>query len=131
MKSIKIINAHRFLRAHSRMHACTKLLTNMKSIGEVMEDTLVSPWRGSPETENNVREQVRARYGDVVADSFSAATDAMPLLSWAAYGFRVRKNEKALKSISYVEVKNDKGEVERKIRRVVNLFHRRQVEKLV
>ena len=96
-----------------------------------MEDTLVSPWRGSPETENNVREQVRARYGDVVADSFSAATDAMPLLSWAAYGFRVRKNEKALKSISYVEVKNDKGEVERKIRRVVNLFHRRQVEKLV
>ncbi|HWO07796.1 MAG TPA: hypothetical protein VNM40_04440 [Candidatus Paceibacterota bacterium] len=102
----------------------------MKSISEVMEDSLVSPWRGSEQTAEHVREQVRERYGDEVADSFSPATDAMPLLSWAAYGFRVRKGEKALKSITYVEVKNDKGEVEKKIRRVINIFHRKQVEKV-
>lgn len=95
-----------------------------------MEDALVSPWRGSEQTAEHVREQIRERYGDDIADEYDPARDAMPLLSWAAYGFRVRKGEKALRSISYVEVKNDKGEVEKKIRRAVNLFHRKQVEKV-
>lgn len=102
----------------------------MKTIGEAIEDAIVSPWRGSEQTAEHVREQLRERYGDDVADEFNPTTDAMPLLSWAAYGFRVRKGEKALKSVSFVEVKNDRGEVEKKIRRVVNLFHRRQVEKV-
>jgi hypothetical protein len=102
----------------------------MKSIGEVMEDTIISPWRGSEQTAEMVREQIRERWGDACAKSFSAETDCMPLLSWAAYGYRVRKGEKALKSVTYVEVKNDKGEIEKKIRRVINLFHRRQVDKI-
>ena len=96
-----------------------------------MEDSIVSPWRGSEQTAEHVREQLRERYGDEVADEFNPATDAAPLLTWAAYGFRVRKNEKALKSISYVELKNDEGKVEKKIRKVVNLFHRCQVDKVL
>jgi hypothetical protein len=102
----------------------------MKSIGQIMEDSIMSPWRGSPETEEHVREQVRERFGDAAADSFSAAKDAMPLLSWSAFGYRVKRGARALKSITYVEVKGEDGKVEKKIRKVVNLFHRNDVEKV-
>ena len=96
-----------------------------------MADALVSPYRGSEQTYEMVREQIRERWGDECADEFDPHTDAMPLVSWASYGYRVKAGSKALKSVTYVEVKNDKGEVEKKIRRVVNLFHKRQVEKAV
>ncbi len=98
----------------------------MKKVAEILK----SPWRGSEKTLELVREQVRERYGNEVADEFLASEDAMPLVSWASYGYRVRKGEKALKSITFVEVLNDKGEVEKKIKRTCNLFHRKQVEKV-
>jgi hypothetical protein len=93
---------------------------------QIME--IISPYRGSEATYEMVREQIRARFGDECADEFDPHSDAMPLVSWAKYNFRVRKGEKAFKSVTFVEVKNDRGEVEKKIRRVVYLFHRRQVE---
>jgi hypothetical protein len=98
----------------------------MQSIKEV-----VSPWRGSEQTADAVREQIRQRWGDEVADEFDATHDAMPLVSWAAYGYKVRKGSKALKSVTYVDVKDDEGKVERKIRRSINLFHKRDVERIV
>ncbi|HWO07261.1 MAG TPA: hypothetical protein VNM40_01600 [Candidatus Paceibacterota bacterium] len=101
----------------------------MKSIKEVMDASVVSPWRGSEKTAEDVREQVRERYGDEVADEFDPASDAMPLLSWARFGYRVKRGERSLRSITFVEVKNDKGEVEKKYKRIVHLFHRLQVEK--
>ena len=102
----------------------------MKSIKEVISGGLISPYRGSEATYEMVKEQLRQRYGDKCANEFDAYTDAMPLISWASYGYRVRKNEKALKSVTYLEVKNDRGEIEKKIRRVVNLFHKNQVQKV-
>ena len=40
-----------------------------------------------------------------------------------------QKNPRREKNLGNWEVKNDRGEVERKIRRVVNLFHKNQVTK--
>ena len=97
----------------------------MKKVKEILK----SPWKGSEKTFEMVQEQLRERYGDDVAEGFNAAEDAMPFSSWLSYGYRVRKGEKALKSVTFVEVLNDKGEVEKKIRRTCNLFHRKQVEK--
>jgi hypothetical protein len=54
----------------------------------------------------------------------------MPFASWLSYGYRVRPKERSLKSITFVEVKNDKGEVEKTIRRTCHLFHRNQVQKV-
>ncbi len=96
---------------------------------KTIQQTLASPWRGSEATYEMVKEQVRERWGDEVAEEFNPAEDAMPLLSWASYGYRVKKGEKALRSITFVEIKNGKGEVEKKIRRVIHLFHKRQVVK--
>lgn len=98
----------------------------MKKVKEILK----SPWRGSEKTLELVREQLRERYNDDVADEFDAAKDAMPFSCWLSYGYRVRKGEHALKTITFVEVLNNKGEVEKKIKRTCNLFHRKQVEKI-
>ena len=100
----------------------------MKSIKQVVADQIVSPWRHSEKSEADVREQIRARWGDDLAEDFSAAKDAMPHKSWASYNFRVKRGERALKSRTVVEIKNEKDEIVKKICRTVNLFHRRQVE---
>lgn len=78
-----------------------------------------------------MREQVRERYGDVEADSFCAARDAMPYASWATFGYRVKRGEKAFHSVTIVEMKNDRGEVQMRIPRTVLLFHKSQVQKVV
>ena len=98
----------------------------MKTVKEV----LVSPWRGSEKTYEMVQAQLREKYGNEVAENFDATKDCMPFVSWLNFGYRVRKGEKALRSITYVEVKNDKGEIEKKIKRNVFLFHRNQVDKV-
>ncbi|MCX6715627.1 MAG: hypothetical protein NT077_01260, partial [Candidatus Taylorbacteria bacterium] len=84
----------------------------------------------SEKTFEMVQEQLRERYGDDVADEFDASKDAMPYTSWLSFGYRVRPKERSLKSITFVEVLNDKGEVERKVKRTCNIFHRKQVEKI-
>lgn len=101
-------------------------MSTIKSVGEIIK----SPWRGSEKTAELVREQIRAKYNDEVADKFDASTDAMPFASWLSYGYRVKKGEKSMKSITYVDVLDDKGEVERTIKRNCNIFHRLQVQKI-
>lgn len=96
----------------------------MQSIGEI-----VSPYRGSEKTYEMVKEQIRERYGDECAEEFDPVHDAMPYTSWLAAGFQVRKFQKALKSITFIPAKDEKGE-EKMIRRTVNLFHKRQVEQI-
>src|SRR3989344_4555889 len=95
-----------------------------------VKETLVSPWKGSEQTEEAVREQVRERWGDAIADEFQASSDAMPFSAWLAQGYVVKKGQKALKSITFVEVRDENDKVIKKIRRTVNLFHKRQVEKM-
>jgi len=99
----------------------------MKSIKEI---TLTSPYRGSEKTYEMVKEQIEERWGAACAEDFDPHTDAMPFSSWLAHGFVVKKGQKALKSITFVEVKDEKDNVVRKIKRTVNLFHKRQVEKV-
>ena len=97
-----------------------------------IKEKLLSPYRGSEKTYEMVREQLRERYGDAVADSFDPRTDAMPFAAWVAYKFRVKRGEHALRSVTYIDVTDEKtGEVVRKVRRPIMLFHRSQVERAV
>ncbi|MBU6323234.1 hypothetical protein KGQ55_00920 [Patescibacteria group bacterium] len=90
---------------------------------------LVSPYRGSEKTYEMVKDQIEERWGEECAEEFDPTCDAMPYASWVAYGYQVRKGQKSLKSITFIDSKDaTTGEV-RKIKRTVNLFHRRQVEK--
>ena len=103
----------------------------MKSIKEVIAAPLVSPYRGGERSYEDVKAQLRKRYGDEVAEEYDPKTDCMPFVFWARGGYRIKPGSKAFKSVTFVEVKNDKGEVEKKVRRIVNLFHRRQVSPTV
>ena len=98
----------------------------MKQVKEV----LVSPYRGSEKTYEDVKEQLRERYGDDVAEEYDPHTDCMPFSSWLAQGYAVRKGARALKSITILEVKDDNDKVVKKICRTVNLFHKSQVQKI-
>ena len=91
---------------------------------------LVSPYRGSETTYEMVKEQIEARWGEECAEEFDPHTDAMPFSSWLAQGYVVKKGQKALKSVTFVEVKDENDKVVKKIRQTVNLFHKRQVEKM-
>ena len=96
-----------------------------------IQEKLVSPYRGSEKTYELVREQLRERYGDECADSFDPRCDAMPFACWANYGYRVKPKERALRSVTIVEMKNDRGEVQMRIPRTVLLFHKSQVQKFI
>jgi hypothetical protein len=102
----------------------------MQSIGEVIADSIISPYRGSEKTYAMVKEQLRERYGNECAEEFDPHFDAMPAISWMNYGYRIRRGEHALKSVTFVDVEDEQGESVRKVRRVVNLFHKNQVEKV-
>lgn len=123
MKEIFIIS-HRISLAHLSSVSVANIIS-MLSVKE-----LVSPYRGSEKTYEMVKDQIEERWGEECAEDFDPHCDAMPYASWVAYGYQVRKGQKSLKSVTYVDVRNEKGEVTGKIKRVVNLFHKRQVEKV-
>lgn len=114
-----------FSLAHCRVCLWQESIMSMLSVKE-----LVSPYRGSEKTYEAVKEQILERWGEDCADEFDPHTDAMPYASWAAYGYQVRKGETALKSITYLDVTDKDGHVAQKVRRSVNLFHKRQVQKI-
>jgi len=90
-----------------------------------------SNYKGSPNTYKNVKEQIRLRYGPKCAKEFDPYKDAMTFAIWLSQGYKVKKGEKCLKSITFLEVKDkETGKVLRKVKRSVNLFHKKQVEKV-
>ena len=100
--------------------------------GDSVTDTLLhSTYRGSKSTYENVKEQIRVRFGSKCSKEFDPYKDAMTFATWLSQGYVVKKGEKCLKSITFLEVKDENtGKVLRKIKRSVNLFHRCQVERL-
>lgn len=103
----------------------------MKHIKEVISEALVSPYREGKKSYEDVKEQLRKRYGDEVAEEYDPHTDCMPFSFWAKGGYRIKPGSKAFKSVTFVEILNEKGEVERKVRRICNLFHKKQVSPAV
>jgi hypothetical protein len=97
---------------------------------ETIKEVITSPYKGSEATYAMVKKQLLDRYGEKVANEYDPRFDCAPFSTWAAAGFRIKRGEHALKSVTYVEIKNDEGVVERKVRRNCNLFHRCQLERV-
>jgi len=77
-----------------------------------------------------VAEQIAERFGEAEAENYDPYKNCMTFRQWIVAGFRVKRGEKALKSVTYVEVKDESGEVIKKYPKVVNLFYIKQVEKV-
>jgi hypothetical protein len=94
-------------------------------------------WRGSERTADAVREEIARRWGDDEAARYDPLTNCFTIQTWNKLGYRVKKGEKAIRSITYVDgtgqpMDDDEEEEEqevRKYRKTVYLFYRIQVEK--
>jgi antirestriction protein ArdC len=97
-------------------------------------------WKGSERTAEIVREEIAQRWGEEEAKQYDPLKNCFTFQTWNKLGYRVKKGEKAIRSITYVEAK-DKGDrnekdttdgEEQKVRKypkTVYLFYRTQVEK--
>ena len=100
----------------------------MKSISQIIDGPVTS-YKNSQETLALVSEQIVSRWGQAELKNYDPFHNARTFQSWLKLGFKVRKGEKALRSITYVETKDNECNVLKKYRRPVFLFYYRQVEK--
>ena len=93
-------------------------------------------WRGSAKTADAVREEIARRWGDEEAAKYGPLTNCFTIQTWNKLGYRVKKGEKAIRSITYVEATSNTGEDDEDAEadlvtypKTVYLFYRTQVEK--
>ncbi len=89
----------------------------------------VSNWSGSEITRNMIEEQIRERWGDSEVKNYDPLRNARTFSGWVSLGFRPKRGERALKSITYLDSRDEKGHV-KKIRRNCNIFYYRQVQEI-
>lgn len=95
----------------------------------------LSHWRGSEKTAEIVREEIAKRWGEKEAKQYDPVKNCFTYQTWKALGYQVRKGEKAIRSMTLVEVKDEEGqnktdgEEVRKYPKTVYLFYKTQVKK--
>jgi len=85
-------------------------------------------YKGSAATREMVEEQIILRFGEDEAVNYDPYKNVMTFNQWRRSGFKVKRGEKSLRSVTFVEVKDDDGEVVRKYKKTVHLFCWLQVE---
>ena len=99
------------------------------SINEILEENpFTSNYQGSEKTKEMVAEQIRKMYGDSEVKNYNPYKNALTFASWLKLGYRPKKGSKAIKSVTFVEKKDEKGNVISKYPRTINLFYVRSVE---
>lgn len=97
-------------------------------------------WQGSEKTAGAVREEIANRWGEDAAEEYDPLKNCFTLRIWNKLGYRVKKGEKAIRSITYVKAKENKENAEtinqdekeqevHKYPKTVYLFYKIQVEK--
>ena len=100
----------------------------MKRVKEVLEPKITTPYKGSEATYLDIKNQLLERFGPTIAEGYKPTENCAPFSVWAKAGFKIKRGEKSLRSVTFVESEDPQtGEV-KKVRRTVSLFHRCQVE---
>jgi hypothetical protein len=60
-------------------------------------------WRGSAKTADAVRQEIARRWGDAEAKQYDPLTNCFTIQTWNKLGYRVKKDEKAIRSITYYD----------------------------
>ena len=100
----------------------------MQAIAEILKT--FTPYKGSEATASRVRAEIERRFGPEAAEDYDPEHNARTFAQWRKIGYRVKKGQKSIESISLIEEKNDKGEVIKKRPRIVHLFYVAQVERV-
>lgn len=99
----------------------------MESIKSIIKST----YRGSLATAKTVKEEIARRWGEEEAKLFDPFTSCMTFRKWREYGFSVRKGEKAIRSFTIIEKKDELGNTIGTYPKSVALFHRLQVDPII
>ena len=103
----------------------------MKHISEVISEGMPpSTYKGSEKTYEMVKEQIRERFGEEEAERYDPYHLCRTFNQWLKIGYRVKKGETALKSVTMVEKRDEKGVLIRSYPKKINLFMDTQVEKI-
>ncbi len=89
-------------------------------------------WKGSERTADVVRDEIERRWGAKEAENYDPLTNCFTYQTWKAKGYFVKKGEKAIRSITYVETRGEAEDGEEVITtypKTVYLFYITQVEK--
>ena len=89
-----------------------------------------SNYKGSVATKKMVAAQIKERWCEEEVKNYHPESNCLTFRAWSEAGYRVKKGEKALKSITYVEKEDENGEVVSTYPKTVNLFYIKQVEKV-
>ena len=101
----------------------------MKSINKILEERGVqSPWRGSEKTAAQMREQLREKFNDEVADSYDAKRHVMSLRQWGRFGIKILPGESALHTYTLIENDSEEEGEHKTVRRSVPVFHYLQTD---
>lgn len=88
-------------------------------------------YRGSIENYLAVMDQIRNRFGEKAARRYDPHRNARSYAAWKEAGFRVKRGETALKSITFIPVEDKSGEVVNVYKKTVNLFYYPQLERII
>ena len=98
-----------------------------------LKDVPPTHYTGCQATYLMVLEQIRNRWGEKAARKYDPARNCRTWNSWKdEVGLKVRRGERALKSITFIPVENKKtGEVVNCYKKTVNLFFYKQLERII
>lgn len=100
----------------------------MQAIAEILKT--FTPYQGSEATASRVKSEIERRWGSDAAEEYDPEHNCRTFAQWRKIGYRVKKGQKSIESITVIEEKNDKGEVVKKYPRTVHLFFVNQVERV-
>lgn len=96
-----------------------------------MDNLAPTNYQGSLDNYLSVMEQIRQRWGEVEAKKYDPRRNARTYRDWKDSGFKVKRGEKSLKSITFVPVENERGEVVNLYKLTCNLFYYKQIERVI
>jgi len=88
----------------------------------------LSNYKGSEATAKLVRTEILKRYGEEQANQYDAYTNCLSFKRWIQLGYKVRKGEKSIRSITFVDKKDALGNKLGSYRKTVHLFYKLQVD---
>lgn len=100
----------------------------LQSLKEIINGPKVSNYQKSEKTRDMVAKQIISIWGKSELKNYDPDKSALTFTRWLSLGYKPKKGSKALKSITYIEKKNEQGKIIKKYARKINLFYYRQVE---
>ena len=102
----------------------------MNKTKEIEPQEVLSNYSGSQKTYELVAKQINERYGKRAVKNYDPYKNCLSFKQWISNGYKVKKGEKSLKSITVIEETDEKGKVIKRHTRTINLFYYLQVEKI-